>query len=217
MEWIKIAAATIAALLLGIGDTYAQQHYKGVSALEVNYGTNIFGDADNYFNLSYSRYINRKSYWKIGANYFEKTDDYYNLQGQLRTWADEISTVIRKISISRNTDKTNKHLEKIIEEVSATEISLNDTDIVPEIIMNDKQEYDDIAHSELINQLDILINQKHACTKYKALNLQTGITIEEKKFLETVLDIIKDKYPDKADGLISTIIKEYKSKKLSKQ
>lgn len=76
MEWIKIAAATIAALLLGIGDTYAQQHYKGVSALEVNYGTNIFGDADNYFNLSYSRYINRKSYWKIGANYFEKTYDY---------------------------------------------------------------------------------------------------------------------------------------------
>ena len=147
----------------------------------------------------------------------EKTDDYYNLQGQLRTWADEISTVIRKISISRNTDKTNKHLEKIIEEVSATEISLNDTDIVPEIIMNDKQEYDDIAHSELINQLDILINQKHACTKYKALNLQTGITIEEKKFLETVLDIIKDKYQDKADGLISTIIKEYKSKNLSKQ
>lgn len=147
----------------------------------------------------------------------EKTDDYYNLQGQLRTWADEISSVIRKISISRNTDKTNKRLEKIIEEVSATEISLNETDIVPEIVMNDKQEYDDVAHSELINQLDILINQKHACTKYKALNLQSGITIEEKKILETVLDIIQEKFPEKADGLISTVIKEYKSKSLTKK
>ena len=108
-------------------------------------------------------------------------------------------------------------MEKIIEEVPATEISLNETDIVPEIVMNDKQEYDDVAHSELINQLDILINQKHSCTKYKALNLQSGITIEEKKILETVLDIIQEKYPDKADGLISSIIKEYKSKNLCKQ
>lgn len=76
MEWIRITASIIAVMLLGIGDTYAQQHYKGISALEVNYGTNIFGDADNYINVSYSRYINRKSYWKIGVNYFEKTYDY---------------------------------------------------------------------------------------------------------------------------------------------
>lgn len=76
MEWIRIAAVTVAVLLLGIKDTYAQQHYKGVSALEMNYGTNIFGNADNFVNLSYSRYINRKSYWKIGANYFEKTYEY---------------------------------------------------------------------------------------------------------------------------------------------
>ena len=147
----------------------------------------------------------------------EKTDDYYNLQGQLRTWADEISSLIRKISISRNTDKTNKRLEKIIEEVPVSGMSIVEPDIVPEIVMDDKQEYDDVAHSELINQLDILINKKHACTKYKALNLQSSITIEEKKILETIFDIIQDKYPDKAGGLISTIIKEYKSKDLLKR
>lgn len=143
----------------------------------------------------------------------EKTDDYYNLQGQLRTWADEISSIIRKISICRNTDKTNKRLEKIIEEVSTTEMPLDETDIVPEIVMNDKQEYDDVAHSELINQLDILINRKQACTKYKALNLQSGITIEEKKVLETVFDIIISKEQNVADALISEIIKNYTLKK----
>ena len=147
----------------------------------------------------------------------EKTDDYYNLQGQLRTWADEISSIIRKISISRNTDKTNKKLEKTIEETPISDITIADVETLPEIIINDKQEYDDVAHTELINQLDILINKKHACTKYNALNVQTGITIDEKKILETVLDIIREKYPDKADGLISTIIKEYKSKDLSKR
>ena len=147
----------------------------------------------------------------------EKTDDYYNLQGQLRTWADEISSIIRKISISRNTDKTNQKLEKMIEETPISDITIADVETLPEIIINDKQEYDDVAHVELINQLDILINKKHACTKYNALNVQTGITIDEKKILETVLDIIREKYPDKADGFISTIIKEYKSKDSSKR
>ena len=147
----------------------------------------------------------------------EKTDDYYNLQGQLRNWGDEISLIIRKISISRNTDKTNKKIEKTIEETPISDITIADVETLPEIIINDKQEYDDVAHAELINQLDILINKKHACTKYNALNVQTGITIDEKKILETVLDIIREKYPDKADGLISTIIKEYKSKELSKR
>lgn len=140
-----------------------------------------------------------------------KTDDYYKLQEQLRTWADEISSLIRKISISRNTDKTNKKLEKVIEEATVSGASIVETDIVPEIVMNDKQEYDDVAHSELINQLDILINQKQACTKYKALNLQSEITFREKKIIEAVFDIIQDKYPDKANELISTIIKEYNS------
>ena len=62
-----------------------------------------------------------------------------------------------------------------------------------------------------------MINKKHACTKYNALNVQTGITIDEKKILETVLDIIQEKYPDKADGLISTIIREYRAKNLVKK
>ena len=139
------------------------------------------------------------------------------MQGQLRTWADEISSIIRKISISRNTDKTNKKLEKTIEETPISNITIADVETLPEIIINDKQEYDDVAHAELINQLDILINKKHACTKYNALNVQTGITIDEKKILETVFDIIQEKYPDKADGLISTIIREYRAKNLVKK
>ena len=94
------------------------------------------------------------------------------MQGQLRTWADEISSIIRKISISRNTDKTNKKLEKTIEETPISNITIADVETLPEIIINDKQEYDDVAHAELINQLDILINKKHACTKYNALNVQ---------------------------------------------
>ena len=45
-------------------------------ALEGSYGTNIFGKADNMANISFSKYIDRTSYWKAGLNYFEKSFDY---------------------------------------------------------------------------------------------------------------------------------------------
>jgi hypothetical protein len=43
----------------------AQRHYKRISALEGSYGTNIFGKADNMANISFSKYIDRTSYWGI--------------------------------------------------------------------------------------------------------------------------------------------------------
>lgn len=63
-------------LFTGAGVTMAQRHYKRISALEGSYGTNIFGKADNTANISFSKYINRTSYWKAGLNYFEKSFNY---------------------------------------------------------------------------------------------------------------------------------------------
>lgn len=63
-------------LFTGAGVTMAQRHYKRISALEGSYGTNIFGKADNTANISFSKYINRTSYWKVGLNYFEKSFNY---------------------------------------------------------------------------------------------------------------------------------------------
>ncbi len=55
---------------------YAQRHYVGISAIEANYGLNIFGDDGTNLNLSVSKYRNRTTYWKIGLNYLEKSYDY---------------------------------------------------------------------------------------------------------------------------------------------
>ncbi len=63
-------------LIAGSMNTFAQRHYKNISALEMNYGSNIFGDYGHYGNLSFSKYVNRKSYWKAGISYFEKPYDY---------------------------------------------------------------------------------------------------------------------------------------------
>lgn len=54
----------------------AQRHYAGVSALEMNYGLNVFGHCRNNANLSFSKYKNPCTYWKVGLNYFEKSFDF---------------------------------------------------------------------------------------------------------------------------------------------
>ena len=65
-------------LLLFAGDSMvkAQRHYKRISALEGSYGTNIFEKADKAANISFSKYIDRTSYWKAGLNYFENSFEY---------------------------------------------------------------------------------------------------------------------------------------------
>lgn len=75
MEHLRLIVISIT-LLLCTANAFAQRHYENIPALEVNYGTNIFGDADNYCSLSFSKYINRKSYWKAGVGYFEKSYEY---------------------------------------------------------------------------------------------------------------------------------------------
>lgn len=75
MEQLRLIVISVT-LLLCTANAFAQRHYENISALEINYGTNIFGDADNYGSLSFSKYINRKSYWKAGLGYFEKSYEY---------------------------------------------------------------------------------------------------------------------------------------------
>lgn len=71
MEHIRLTAISLSLLLCTVS-AFAQRHYENIPALELNYGTNLFGNAGNYYNLSFSRYINRTSYWKAGLSYFEK-------------------------------------------------------------------------------------------------------------------------------------------------
>lgn len=57
--------------------------------------------------------------------------------------------------------------------------------------------------------LDILIGAQQSNTKYKALNLQTNITIEQKKVLERVFDILCGDENHDANALVTKIIKEF--------
>lgn len=94
MEHLKLIAISVT-LLLCTARAFAQRHYENIPALEVNYGTNIFGDAGNYCDLSFSKYINRKSYWKAGLGYFDKSYEYIPATNEA-LYLSETGTAIEK-------------------------------------------------------------------------------------------------------------------------
>ena len=71
-----ISLISFTLLLVSISSAKAQRHYAGVSALEANYGLNIFGEPNTHLNFAYSKYKNRTTYWKGGFNYLENTYKY---------------------------------------------------------------------------------------------------------------------------------------------
>ena len=101
MEHIRLTAISLSLLLCTVS-AFAQRHYENIPALELNYGTNLFGNAGNYYNLSFSRYINRTSYWKVSTlnpeetipeTIHDKGKDFFVDGGYYRTLACNLKSV----------------------------------------------------------------------------------------------------------------------------
>jgi molecular chaperone HtpG len=139
----------------------------------------------------------------------EKNAAYAAMIVDLRTWADGISYEIRKISNQRSSDKKAQRIIEFAQNETVPDIEATTTVVVPEATLIAKAETEQVNHTELVTALDILIGAQQSSTKYKALNLQTNITIEQKKVLERVFDIICVDESQQSNELITKIIKEF--------
>lgn len=69
-------------------------------------------------------------------------------------------------------------------------------------------ESEGLAETDYITMLENLLNKKKWQTKYTALNINEKLTVEQRRVLERVFDIITQEYNKKsADKFISTISK----------
>ena len=76
--------------------------------------------------------------------------------------------------------------------------------------MIDQAESDSVAEADYIGKLSALINQKKFQTKYTALNINTRLTIDQRKVLERVFDLIVSEYDKKqADRFINVISEHF--------
>jgi len=142
----------------------------------------------------------------------EKNTAYTVMISELRTWADGISAEIRKTSGQRSSDKKAQRIIEFIQNETLPDIESALTVVMPEATLIAKSETEQVNHAELVAALDILTGVQLSCTKYKALNLQTNITIEQKKVLERVFDILCGGEEQQSNTLITKIIREFAPK-----
>ncbi len=139
----------------------------------------------------------------------EKNAAYSAMITELRTWADGISSEIRKTSNQRSSDKKAQRIIEFAQNETTPDIESTTTVVMPEVTLIAKTETEQVNHTELVAALDILIGTQQSNTKYKVLNLQTNITIEQKKVLERVFDILCGDESHDANALVTKIIREF--------
>lgn len=133
---------------------YAQRHYAGVSALEFNYGMNMFGDCDNNLSLSVSKYKNRTTYWKIGLNYFEKSFDY-----KMENGSQEQSEIVSVNRTARNYYLDGVYYKTVASNLSSLYFNLGlGVFTGVESYKEDKDKYDYMLGPKLEAELEFFIS-----------------------------------------------------------
>lgn len=74
----------------------------------------------------------------------------------------------------------------------------------------DSGESEVVAEMDYMDKLSALIDQKKAQTRYRALNINFKLTIEQRKVLERVFDLIQQEYePQDAEKFINIIARNF--------
>lgn len=142
---------------------------------------------------------------------FEKNDAYYALVDSVKDWAFSLSKDIRRISCERSLSREKK---AVIEAQSFEDVNdlcsedLGYAEDVTESDFLDSSESVLVAERDYMDKLSFLIDQKKAQTKYRALNINLRLTMEQRKVLERVFDLIQQEYTiEDAEKFINTIAK----------
>jgi len=211
---------TIAYLWYAKTSFYGTLQDEAIKGIRVRKGNILIGDKTT---LNYIFKDERFNGWLLGELHIlsdrlipnarrdeiEKNAAYSALITDLRSWADGISCEIRKISNQRSSDKKAQRIIQLINSGVVSEVETTATVVMPEVTLITKGETEQVNHSELVTALDILIGNQQSSTKYKALNLQSNITFEQKRILARVFDILYSKHNQEANMFITEIIKGF--------
>lgn len=131
---------------------------------------------------------------------FEKNTAYYELIEGLKEWALTISKEIRHVSYERSLTGSKKAIAKA-EKVEDVELEtdlyaedIGDDTYITESSIMDQSESDELSETDYLSKLSMFLNQKKAQTKYTALNINPKLTIEQRRVLERVFDLITQEY-----------------------
>lgn len=207
---------------------YAISNYNGtilddkIKGLRIRKGNILIGDKTTCNHLFKEERFNG---WLIGEIHvfderlipnsrrdnFECNEYESELYNKLKVFADEISKNIRKISYQRSLAK--EKIDIINEEENYDEDAIKDefsnfTNSIDECSLG-LDESHEVAQFDYFNKLSTLIN-KNNLTKYAILNINKKMTIEQKRVLERVFDLILNEWNDNnAKKLVEAIATKF--------
>ena len=211
---------------------YAETNYFGtiiensIKGLRIRQGNILIGDRVSCNHLFKEERFNG---WMIGEIYildpeiivnsrrdgFEKNSAYYELFSNLQDWAFEVSKGIRHLSYERSLSSAKKTIveaEKIDDIADENDLFTEDLAFaeIGEGSILDQDESTELAETDFISKLSLLLDQRKAQTKYAALNINTKLTIEQRRILERVFDLIIQEYDrESAEEFINTIASKF--------
>lgn len=210
---------------------YAQTNFYGtiidtsIKGLRIRQGNILIGDKSSCSSLFKEERFNG---WMIGELHivdpeiiansrrdgFEKNAAYYELVAALRAWALSVSKDIRHLSYARNLPD---HKQKIAEAEKLDDI-VDENDLYSEDLSYvedygesnaiDQGESNELAETDFITKLGMLLDQKKTQTKYTALNINARLTVDQRKVLERVFDLITQEYDKPTAERFVNIISE---------
>lgn len=145
---------------------------------------------------------------------FEKNEAYFELLAGLKDWAREMSGKIRRLSYERSLSSSKKavaeaeRLEDIADENALLSEGLPYAEEYGESAVVERDESAELAETDYISKLGLLLQQKKARTKYAALNINPRLTMEQRKTLERVFDVITQSYERTAAEAFVNLIAE---------
>lgn len=212
---------------------YAQTNFYGtiidnsIKGLRIRQGNILIGDKGSCSSLFKEERFNG---WMIGELHivdpgliansrrdgFEKNSAYFDLLEELKEWAQGISKEIRHLSYERSLTVQKKAvveaegIDDIADENDLFSEDLAYAEDYGEDALFDQSESEELAETDYISKLSLLLNQKKAQTKYTALNINPRLSIEQRRVLERVFDIVVQEYAQKeAEKFIETISRKY--------
>ena len=144
---------------------------------------------------------------------FEKNEAYYELIELFKEWALSISKDIRRISYERSLSREKK---AVVEAQSFEDINdlchedYSYAEDITESDLLDSGESELVAEMDYMDKLSLLIDQRKSQTKYRALNINFKLTMEQRKVLERVFDLIQQEYQSEdAEKFINIIARNF--------
>lgn len=212
---------------------YAQTNFYGtiidnsIKGVRIRQGNILIGDKGSCSSFFKEERFNG---WMIGELHivdpelivnsrrdgFERNSAYFELLEELKEWALGVSKEIRHLSYERSLPLQKRAvveaegIESIADENDLFSEDLAYAEDYGERTLLEQSESEELAETDYISKLSLLLNQKKAQTKYAALNINPRLTIEQRRVLERVFDIVVQEYDHaEAEQFIEAILKKY--------